>query len=59
MSEWTLKRLAWAYGCAKKGSDEEREYRSRLVRAVATDLQVASDCTTVATSPEVGNGARP
>jgi hypothetical protein len=24
LSTWTLKRLAWAYGCSKKGSREER-----------------------------------
>jgi hypothetical protein len=27
----SLKRLAWAYGCAKKGSDEERILRSILI----------------------------
>lgn len=27
----SLKRLAWAYGCAKKGSDEERQLRELLV----------------------------
>ncbi len=27
----SLKRIAWAYGCAKKGSDEERQLRELLV----------------------------
>jgi len=30
----TLKRLAWAYGCARKGSDEERKLRALLVQRV-------------------------
>jgi hypothetical protein len=27
----SLKRLAWAYGCAKKGSDEERQLEVLLL----------------------------
>lgn len=27
----SLKRIAWAYGCAKKGSDEERMLRTILL----------------------------
>lgn len=27
----SLKRIAWAYGCAKKGSDEERVLRAILL----------------------------
>lgn len=27
----SLKRLAWAYGCAPKGSDEERQLREILL----------------------------
>ena len=30
MNDWSLKRLAWAYGCSKKGSEEE----SRLLAAL-------------------------
>jgi len=30
--EWSLKRLAWAYGCAPKGSDEEEGLRLGLMR---------------------------
>lgn len=29
---FSLKRLAWAYGCAKKGSDEETELLKELVQ---------------------------
>jgi len=27
----SLKRIAWAYGCAPKGSDEERQLRTLLL----------------------------
>lgn len=30
----SLKRIAWAYGCSPKGSEEEAEIRSLLVRKV-------------------------
>jgi hypothetical protein len=30
----SLKRIAWAYGCAKKGSDEERLLRAILIARV-------------------------
>ena len=30
----SLKRIAWAFGCAKKGSDEERQLRDLLVAKV-------------------------
>lgn len=30
----SLKRIAWAYGCAKKGSDEEEALRRILVAKV-------------------------
>lgn len=30
----SLKRVAWAYGCAKKGSDEERQLLAVLVEKV-------------------------
>jgi hypothetical protein len=32
----SLKRLAWAYGCAPKGSDEERQLEQILVARIAT-----------------------
>ena len=31
---WTLKRLAWAYGCASKGSSEESSLRQELERRI-------------------------
>lgn len=31
---WSLKRAAWAFGCAKEGSDEEATARERLLRIV-------------------------
>ncbi len=31
---WTLKRLAWAYGCAKKGSEGEAAALRRLLDRV-------------------------
>lgn len=31
---WTLKRLAWAFGCAGKGSSEENSLREELVRRI-------------------------
>lgn len=33
---WSLKRLAWAYGCAKTGSEEETIACARLVRKLRT-----------------------
>lgn len=30
----SLKRLAWAFGCAPKGSDEERQLRELLLEKV-------------------------
>ena len=30
----SLKRIAWAYGCAKKGSDEERALLAVLVERI-------------------------
>lgn len=33
--EWTLKRAAWAYGCAKAGSDEEAALLRVLLAVVA------------------------
>ena len=33
----SLKRLAWAYGCSKKGSDEERQLRGLLLAKLATE----------------------
>lgn len=40
MKSWTLKRLAWAYGCAKAGSEDERKLEEEL-RARCGDLRVA------------------
>ena len=34
--ESSLKRIAWAYGCAKKGSPEEERVRELLMLKVAT-----------------------
>jgi hypothetical protein len=34
----SLKRIAWAYGCAKKGSDEERMLLDILVARVKETL---------------------
>lgn len=31
---WTLKRLAWAFGCAGKGSSEESSLREELTRRI-------------------------
>ena len=31
---WTLKRLAWAYGCAGKGSSEESSLQEELERRI-------------------------
>ena len=30
----SIKRLAWAYGCAKKGSDEEKQLLAVLVARI-------------------------
>jgi len=35
----SLKRLAWAYGCARKGSDEERQLEILLRDRIAAELQ--------------------
>ena len=32
----SIKRLAWAFGCAKKGSDEELQLYRLLVERIAT-----------------------
>jgi len=37
---WTLKRLAWAYGCASKGSTEESSLREELERRVREPVVV-------------------
>lgn len=34
LEEWPLKRIAWVYGCAPKGSDDERELEALLMRKV-------------------------
>lgn len=36
-SAWSLKRLAWAYGCAKTGSAEEAQLEEELVRRIRND----------------------
>ena len=36
----TLKRIAWAYGCAKKGSDEERQLYALLMDRAAKESEV-------------------
>lgn len=33
-SEASLKKLAWAYGCAKKGSDEEKRLERLLIERI-------------------------
>lgn len=33
----SLKRIAWAYGCAKKGSDEEAMLYERLVERLRAE----------------------
>lgn len=41
---WSLKRLAWAYGCATKGSDEEATAKQRLIEGMREELrQVVCD----------------
>lgn len=35
----SLKRIAWAYGCAKKGSDEELQLYRALVARVCAEVQ--------------------
>lgn len=35
---WTTKRAAWAFGCAKHGSDQEALLEAILVERVGTDL---------------------
>lgn len=35
----SLKRCAWAYGCAKKGFDEERELRHILIAKVMDETE--------------------
>lgn len=37
---WTLKRLAWAYGCAQKGSTEEASLRDELERRIREPVVV-------------------
>ncbi len=34
----TLKRLCWAYGCAKKGSEQERAFLAALVQRIQGGL---------------------
>lgn len=35
---WSLKRLAWAFGCAKKGSEEEKRLGAALGERVWKNL---------------------
>lgn len=35
---WSLRRLAWAYGCSKKGTAEEERLRFELLRRCAVEL---------------------
>lgn len=35
----SLKRLAWAYGCSKKGSEEEAQLRRALLERAGEVLQ--------------------
>jgi hypothetical protein len=42
----SLKRLAWAYGCAAKGTDEERDAKALLLRKVL--VPVAAECIAIA-----------
>jgi hypothetical protein len=43
-SSWSLKRLCWAYGCAKKRSPEEAElFRALIERFVDALLRAAKD----------------
>ena len=37
---WTLKRLAWAYGCSQKGSSEEASLRDELERRLREPVVV-------------------
>ena len=37
---WSLKRLAWAYGCAPKDSDEERELCMALVAKASSVARI-------------------
>jgi hypothetical protein len=39
--DWTLKRLAWAYGCAPKDSYEEKELGRALVSRVVEEYRKA------------------
>jgi hypothetical protein len=34
LADVSLKRAAWAFGCAKKGSEEERRLRELLIMVV-------------------------
>lgn len=36
--DWSLKRLAWGYGCAKTGSEEEAIAKQRLLDGAALEL---------------------
>lgn len=36
---WSLKRLAWAYGCSKAGSDRERNLARLLRRRVKDEIR--------------------
>lgn len=40
----SLKRAAWAFGCAKKGSEEEMMLRVLLLRKVRDELLAAGGC---------------
>lgn len=44
----SLKRLAWAYGCARKGSFEERELRRLLVEKIHREFKRPSKPSTEA-----------
>lgn len=37
LSESSLKRIAWAFGCAKKGTDEETALRALLIEKARTE----------------------
>lgn len=37
-SKWSLKRLAWAYGCAAKGSPLEAELLSKLLERARAEV---------------------
>lgn len=40
---WTLKRLAWAYGCSQKGSSEEASLRRDLEERILAEAHEANN----------------